>query len=241
MMIQMMGPEPQHSTDLGTSKLLNITAGELDIIRLEKALSESKLQSMEKLVMSDGTHPDTSIRLLRALEQGICPKLRWLDFRGAKMDEEHIRVLGEAMSAGATPSLQVLQLSENGAKVGTAVKDIAFNMGTNITHLELKDIGIQADGATALARALSSMKDLQKLVLDSNLKMGDQSTAEIIKAITSCANLKHLSLISVGIKEQGVEAVCNALRNRAWSNLTHFAVSVDYMELAIPRYVSPPL
>ena len=175
-----------------------------------------------------------SLHVLRAIKSKGC-KLRHLDLTLTKLDEEHGRVLGEAIRLGHLAHLEDLVLSRSKSLGVEGMVPLAEALEAggcpHLKRLMLPRVGLGPVGVVALARALSagSLPDLREVNLHRNVAIGDQAMAKIIRSLGSgnCHYLTSLCASSTCMGEMAGEALVEALQDRAWPHLEALVVAHD--------------
>lgn len=189
----------------------------------------------------DCGNASSALGVLEAMKEACLHDLRHLDLSELLLNAEHGRALGEAISAGALPNLEVLNLSETCSLGGDGVAHVMAGLEAGkCPHLEelyVTRSEMSPNGGQGLARALMSgnLSRLQVLEIGEEegtpetLAIGDPVMVEVIEGLRHCPQLRDLDLKGTYMKKMAGQALIKALREGAWPHLYSLDVSCNGM------------
>jgi len=165
--------------------------------------------------------------VVEAIKRGSCPDLQHLNLTITSMNDEHGRILGEALRSGVCSRLEDLKLSGNVSLGDRGMLHIAAALEAGgcplLKRLEVFCAGMGSIGAVALARALASgsLPELENIDFIDNDDLCGSAVAEVVKAVGSgaCPKLLWLDAFFTDAGEETGHAVIEALRGESWSLL----------------------
>jgi serine/threonine protein kinase/Ran GTPase-activating protein (RanGAP) involved in mRNA processing and transport len=167
-----------------------------------KRRREMANQSLMKVPMnnSPSTRPRTSLSSKQKTTPFAAPPVNPNDYYYYKV-----------MNGGTKVYLNNKGIGDEGAKqIAQALREI----NCKVQELGLGDNTIEVEGATAIAKALTTNATLHRLELDDN-KIGDRGARAIAKELTTNATLQELYLGNNKIGDEGAWAIAEALTRNA--------------------------
>uniref|UniRef100_A0A8C6WN51 Leucine rich repeat containing 31 n=1 Tax=Neogobius melanostomus TaxID=47308 RepID=A0A8C6WN51_9GOBI len=149
---------------------------------------------------------------LRALTSHL-NHMNWisaLKLNGCRLDHQDIAALGEALSC--LPSVEVLDLSWNGALGGGALQGLVGKLQPSLTELHLVACELTAADGTLLGGILSPLSRLCVLDVSCNPHFTD-GVKELSSALSKAASLKTLRLQRVGLSPHSLQALGDSLQS----------------------------
>ena len=206
--------------------------GAIATYALARALSSCNFQRLQEL----GLHASIQDRLaclelVRAIKDGGCPALRYLDMSSCSIGEEHCQVLGEAFRSRSCVKLEVLAIS-NCTITDQGLISILGGLQSGgcfrLESLVLSSTGLGSVGASALASSLASASfgRFKRLDVHDLASAGDRAMAEIIRGLAlGCPALEALFADEAGLGKISGEALVQGLRENAWPSLNDLLLS----------------
>lgn len=148
---------------------------------------------------------------LRALTSHL-NHMNWisgLKLSGCRLGNHDITALGDALSC--LPSMEILDLSWNGALGGGGLQGLVGKLQPSLTELHLVACELTAADGTLLGEMLSSLSRLSVLDVSCNPHFSDGVT-ELSSALSKTACLQTLRLQRVGLSHHGLQALGESLQ-----------------------------
>mmetsp|Transcript_50 Transcript_50/g.64 ORF Transcript_50/g.64 Transcript_50/m.64 type:complete len:619 (-) Transcript_50:94-1950(-) len=135
--------------------------------------------------------------------------LKCLCLSGNSIDDEGIDVLVSCLPKCS--KLEELHLSENGGISALGLKSLsnAFQAGSNLKHLRLRDNSIDDKGLKALVEGMANCRSLTKLDLSRNEAVTATGLQALLRAGRS--SLEELELWGIRIGDDGASTIANEL------------------------------
>lgn len=139
--------------------------------------------------------------------------MKWttaLKLSGCRLEHRDVAALGEALSH--LPSLEVLDLSWNGALGGGGLQGLVGKVQPSLTELHLVACGLTAADGTSLGEILRPLSHLCLLDVSFNPDFSD-GVKEVASALSQTPSLQTLRLQSVGLSPHGLQALGDSLKS----------------------------
>ncbi|XP_020778444.2 leucine-rich repeat-containing protein 31 isoform X2 [Boleophthalmus pectinirostris] len=132
-----------------------------------------------------------------------------LRLSGCRLNHQDLSALGDALSC--LPSVEVLDLSWNGALGGGGLQGLVGKLQPTLTELHLVACELTAADGTSLGEILSSMSCLSVLDLSCNPNFTD-GVKDVCSALSKNTSLKTLRLQAVGLAPLSLQALGESLQ-----------------------------
>ncbi|KAK7878192.1 hypothetical protein WMY93_031189 [Mugilogobius chulae] len=132
-----------------------------------------------------------------------------LKLNGCRLNHQDICALGEALRL--LPSVEVLDLSWNGALGGGGFQGLVGKLQPSLTELHLVSCELTAADGSSLGETLSSLPCLSVLDLSCNPKFTD-GVRDMSSALSKTTALRTLRLQGVGLDHHSLQALGEALQ-----------------------------
>ena len=189
---------------------------------LERLLMSYNLQQLEALEFTVRGSDNTTLRVMRALKQGMCPRLRYLNIEFLFLKFSPISELAAAMKFGCLHCLEWLSIESgcyNDSINSNDLKSIAsaLELGCcpNLKYLGVDSGGSEDEGTYALANALRSgncaLLQFAHVGIITNSQNGTNAILDAMKS-GSCPDLRilviphHSNIYSTPLEEQEINA-----------------------------------
>lgn len=216
-------------------KRLDVEACHLNSIaatNLSHALASGRCRQQEWLHLKDGFDNRLgSLRVLEGIKHGLLPELRYLNLESVEMDQDHSRVLGDAIMGGVLPKLEQLLISGNPLwDRGVEYIMSALQQGgcPGLKELEISNVDMGVRGGRALALALASghLSSLQLVkFVQHRPVIGDNTMSQIIRGFQSCQQMEAFDVYSTGMGEEAGQALLETLLRGPWLYLKRIELS----------------
>lgn len=148
---------------------------------------------------------------LRALTSHL-NHMNWttvLKLSGCRLEHQDVAALGDVLSC--LPSLEVLDLSWNGALGGGGLQGLVGKLQPSLTELHLVACELTAADGPSLREMLWPLSHLCVLDVSLNQRLAD-GVKELASALAQTPSLRTLRLQSVGLSPDALEALGESLR-----------------------------
>ncbi|XP_033841996.2 leucine-rich repeat-containing protein 31 [Periophthalmus magnuspinnatus] len=132
-----------------------------------------------------------------------------LKLSGCRLNHQDITALGDALSC--LPSLEVLDLSWNGALGGGGLQGLVGKLQPSLTELHLVACELTAEDGTSLGGILSSLSCLSVLDLSCNPHFTD-GVKELCSTLSKTTSLRTLRLQGVGLVPHNLQTLGESLQ-----------------------------
>lgn len=149
-----------------------------------------------------------------------------LKLSGCRLDTQDITSLGDALSC--LPSLEVLDLSWNGALGDSGLQGLVDKLPSSLTELHLVACELTAADGTLLGGILSPLSRLDVLDVSCNPHFTD-GVKELCSALSKTASLRTLRLQRVGLSPRSLQALGESLQ---------FVPSLRHLDLSCNKGLS---
>eukprot|EP00873_Tetraselmis_striata_P004342 jgi/Tetstr1/424606/TSEL_015128.t1 len=133
-------------------------------------------------------------------------------------------VLANALKTNKTLSKLFLKSNDLGDEGIKAVCEALAEGGAAITHLDIGNNGITAEGAEALATYLTGNKNIVELKVYMN-DIGNGGMYKVAEAVKTCPKLEHFDISGNNFGEEGMAVLAAALKGKG--TLKHLDVSYN--------------